>query len=187
MKIKPSAMAWLGAGAMILAVGLVGAFCIHAVVMKMYTYLWCCSLPLFLIMLVLMGGSVCLLCKTVELCPEGYWVSFCGVRRLYRWENVKTKRLEDYTRVWSKNFNNARFPEGAIFSIHEKKRPKWLHPALFCGLTHPFSSFYVCFQVFQVETEKSWYEYRYLDDYVVVDKKELLDTLESFGVKLDSQ
>lgn len=183
MKIKPSVMAWLGAGAMIIAVGAVGAFCIYAVVAQMYSYLWCCALPLLLLTLFVASGSVCLLCKTVELCPEGYWVSFCGVRRLYRWEDVKTKRLEDYAKVIDRNFNNARFPEGAIFSVHKANRPQWMHPAIFCGLTHPYSSFYVCFQV---QTEKSWYAYRYLDDYVIVDKKELLDTLGSYGVKLDS-
>lgn len=183
MKIKPSEIAWFGAGAMVLAVGTMAALCVYIAISQYYDYLWYCGLPLSLFVLYLAGSSICLLCKTTELCAEGYWVSFCGVRRLYRWEDVKTKRLEDYSKVMDRSFNNARFPEGAIFSVHKLKRPKWMHPALFCGLTHPFSSFYVSFQVQQ---KKRWHEYYYIDDYVIVDKKELLDTLESYGIKLDS-
>ena len=105
-------------------------------------------------------------------------------RRLYRWEDVQTKRLEDFTRVSDKHFDNARFPEGAIFTPVEKKRPLWEHPASFCSRTYPFSSFYVSFRV---EQEKKWYDYWYWDDYVIVDKTELLNTLRSYGVELDRQ
>ena len=139
-------------------------------------------LPFEVFLIFVLMGSYCLLCKTVELCPEGYWVTLGSKRVLYRWEDVKTKRLEDYSKVWDRAFNNNRFPEGIIFSVDTKKRPKWMHPAMFCSLTHPFSSFYVSFEI---QEKKKFYEYYYMDEYMIVDKQKLLKLLESYGVQLE--
>ena len=182
MVIKPSEESY--ATAIIPSIGVLVAWALIVVLAVKGIYVVIAVLfPISMLLTWGVARSVCLLMKTVELCPDGYWVCFCGVCRLYRWTEVKTKRLEDYSKVVDRNFNNARFPEGVIFSVDKKKRPKWMHPLMFCSLTHPFSSFYVCFQV---QEKKRWNEYYYVDECVIVDKKELLDTLHSFGVELET-
>ena len=166
MLIKPSAEGYATVIIQILGLLVIWAYNIFLAIKGIYIVI-VVLLPIEVLLTFVIAGSTCVLMKTVELCTEGYWVSFCGVRRLYRWAEVETKRLEDYSGVMARNFNNTRFPEGAIFSDDKKKRPKWMHPLVFCSLTHPFSSFYVCFQV---PGKKLWHEYRYIDECVIVDK-----------------
>lgn len=187
MIIKPNGSAYFGAALLAVAVGATGAFCIYAIIMRHYDYLWYCALPLFVFVLFFASRNICLWCKTVEMCLDGYWVSFLGMKRLYRWENVKIKRIEDCTKVLGRR-NTVLYPECLFISIHKKQRPQWCNPVEFCVFTHPFSSVYASFKPEKKETANM------LDtvgsmlgtvECILLDKQELLDVLKSFGVELD--
>lgn len=180
MVIKPSGTAYCGAVVIALATSALGAFCIYIAAMKQYDFLLYYGLPIFIFILFYTSRNICLWCKTVELCPEGYRVSFCGVQQLYRWKNVKIKRIEDCRQVLGRR-NIALYPECLFISVHEMQRPKWCNPVEFCVFTHPFSNVYACFKP---EKTGVW-ELLGTAECIVIDKQELINTLQSFGIELD--
>ena len=179
MIIKPNGVAYFGAVLLAVAIGATGAFCVYAIIMRHYDYLWYCALPLFVFILFYASRNICLWCKTVELCSEGYRVSFLGVQKLYRWENVKIKRIEDCTKVLGRR-NTALYPDCLFISVHKTQRPQWCNPVEFCVFTHPFSNVYACFKPARGGAAALLGTI----ECVVIDKHELLDVLKSFGVEL---
>lgn len=181
MRIKPNGLCWFGAVMMIFCMGLLAAVCVIMVVKQRYDYLFYIALPMFVFMLFFGGRYICLVCKTVELCHEGYRVSFMGVQRMYPWGSVKIKSIEDCRHIIGRR-NVVDYPDCLLLSVHGLRRPDWCEPFFFCALTHPFSTVYACFQ-----PEKESLATYMLGpvECIVIDKKALLDTLQSYGVELD--
>lgn len=180
MMIKPSGNAYFAAGLLVLGIGTMMALCVHIVAIQQYDYFWFYAVPLVALGVFYSVRHFCLICKTVELCPEGYRVSFLGVQRLYAWEKVKIKSIEDCTKVIGRR-NTELYPECLLLSVHKTKRPRWCNPVEFCVFTHPFSNVYACFK-----PEKEGMAILYgTVEVIVIDKQELLDTLQAYGVELD--
>lgn len=63
--------------------------------------------------------------KTLIFCNEGCIVSMLGYRKLYTWDKLETKRLEDYKNTMS---FKRQFFEGAFFlSVRLAVRDGWAH------------------------------------------------------------
>lgn len=182
MTIKPTGYCYASAIALGVGIALGIAFGVYLIAAQIYNA-QVALLPLVCVSVWLFSRAICSLCRTIELCPEGYWVLLWGIRRLYTWERVRVKCLEDYSGVIHKRRNNRLYPEGAFFTTGKVKRPKWMEPSMFCALTHPYSSFYVAFssgkKIGIIE------KYYLVDEYFIVDKQELLTVLASYGVELD--
>lgn len=73
---------------------------------------------------------------------EGCTVQFLWYCRTYKWTELETKRIEDYT-----NSIGYRQPytAGVIFYKNTTRKPSWLMPAEYSMYAHPFSFFFVYF------------------------------------------
>ena len=115
--------------------------------------------------------------KTVAFSEIGCSVSFLCFHKLYRWSDLREKRLEDYNCAMSYKW---KFSEGAFFSLKPLKRPQWMGPCEFAMLTHPFSSFFVTFETGEQCMKDSRYPIPYR-----VDKDIFLGLLSQWGIMLN--
>lgn len=116
--------------------------------------------------------------RTLIMKAEECTVQFLWYRRTYRWTELKTKRIEDYT-----NRLGYRDPytSGAIFCKKQiKKQSKW-KPATYSMFVHPFSFFFVYFDP-HIQYQK--WDYRCPDIYVV-EETEFRKNMAEWNVELE--
>lgn len=86
--------------------------------------------------------------RTVEMNEKGCIIHFLWYRKEYRWEELPVKRVEAYKATYGRS--GMPYTGGVIFSSHKVYKPCkptfWKHPMDY-NLLHPFSFFFVCFQV----------------------------------------
>lgn len=99
--------------------------------------------------------------RTLILDAEGCTVQFLGIRRTYKWADLKTKRIEDYSHSLG---HRQPYTAGAIFYKKRASKPSWLMPAEYSMFVHPFSFFFVYFDP-RIQYKK--WDYRCPNIYVV--------------------
>ncbi len=80
--------------------------------------------------------------RTLIMDEEGCTIKFLWFTHKYKWTELETKRIEDYT-------NALRYMEpygkGVIFYKKRVRKPKWILPSHYNIFIHPFSFFFVYF------------------------------------------
>lgn len=116
--------------------------------------------------------------RTLIMDSEGCTVQFLWFHRNYKWEKLETKCVEDYS-----NSCGYRDPyiAGALFSEKRIKKPRWLKPAIYSMLVHPFSCFFV---YFDPDIQYKKWDYRCPDIYVV-DEGEFRNKMQAWSVELE--
>ncbi|MBQ3004412.1 MAG: hypothetical protein IJD88_00630 [Clostridia bacterium] len=118
--------------------------------------------------------------RTLIMDEEGCTVKFLCFRRKYKWTELKTKRVEDYTRALR---YREPFTGGVIFCKKRTRKPKWLTPSNHCMLVHPFSFFFVYFDPHTNVPEGS---YHYQIKAYVVEKEKFLKQMKEWNVDLEN-
>ena len=80
--------------------------------------------------------------RILTLNEEGCTVQFLWISRFYRWKDMKTIQIEDYTN--SLGYRQP-YKTGIVFSPRKIRKPKWLMPAEYSFFVHPFSCIYIYF------------------------------------------
>lgn len=100
-------------------------------------------------------------CRTLIMNEDGCTVQFLWYRRHYKWSELETKDIEDYTNSFG---YLEPYKGGAIFSRKKSKKPAWLMPFDYSFLFHPLCFFFVYFDP-RIHFNK--WDYRCPDLYVV--------------------
>ena len=115
--------------------------------------------------------------RTFTLDAAGCTVSLGPLHKLYPWDKMKTKCIDNFaTAIEVRGSADNRPGKGITLCVHRTRRPCFVPVELYCAFRHPFS--YVYFQfipVNQQNREPVGYE---------ANKKEILTLLEGWGVHL---
>lgn len=131
------------------------------------------SIILFICGTTLLVSNYIAINRTVIMNEFGYKVTLGKYTREYTWADLSIKRIEPPHIGLRLSYHSG----GAFFSIFPVRKPKWIDPALYCTLFHPFSCFFVYFKNKDSNQTPGIYE---------VDKNSFLDQLEFWGIYLDS-
>ena len=121
--------------------------------------------------------------RTFVFDAEGITVRLGFYSRRYRWEDLKTKRIERY-RVQNWYFEETEAYTGwAEFSVKEIRRPRWQLPEKYSTRRHPLSYIFVHFPSEKFESCVK-YSRRFAPCYVT-DEQEFLSKMQEWGVELE--
>lgn len=118
--------------------------------------------------------------RTLIMNAEGCTVQFLWYRRTYRWTELKTKRIEDYTNRFG---YRDPYTAGAIFCKKQiKKQSRW-KPGSYSArfYVHPFSFFFVYFDP-HIPAQERKYQ---MSDIYVVEEAEFRKNMAEWNVELE--
>ncbi len=117
--------------------------------------------------------------RTLIMDEEGCTVKFLGFSRKYKWTELKTKRIEDYTRALS---YREPYTGGVIFYKKRTRKPQWITPANYSFCVHPFTFFFV---YFTPNTSAPVGSYHYRMKVYEVNENEFLNQFKEWNVELE--
>ena len=134
----------------------------------------------FLFLLLIAARYWVSLGRTLIMDSDGCTVKFLCFSRCYKWQELQVKNVEIY-----KNAYGYRIPhiKGAYFSKRQINKPRWIKPAQYGALIHPFSFLYVNFNQ---KNEYGKFDYKCPDIYLV-DESEFMKNMALWGVELTNK
>jgi hypothetical protein len=102
-------------------------------------------------------------CRTLKFDSEGITVSLLFFKKIYLWNDIKTKRICDYSEL-GKTYQTGIYNMGAEFCVSTLKRRGRKMPYDYCLFNHCFSFIFVSFRESKsvsggkVFTYPLWYE-----------------------------
>ncbi|MDO4337444.1 MAG: hypothetical protein Q4C91_05055 [Eubacteriales bacterium] len=121
--------------------------------------------------------------RTLIMDERGCTVCFLWLKKEYRWEELKVKRIEDYSKCMGSK--GPHYKGGAVFSLRDNiHRPAWKHLGDYLAL-HPIkvlTSFFVYFEMKPgVKKKEGDTGYGYYE----VDEKVFRENMKKWGVELE--
>jgi hypothetical protein len=156
---------------------LIGAFSCVLLAVTDNTVFFCVIASLLLSMVIRFWISAC---RVLTMDAEGCKIQFLWFERTYKWKDLKTKRVEDYTT--SIGYRQP-YTAGAIFYKRVSRKPRWLKPAEYSMYVHPFSFFFV---YFDSHIQFGKWDLRCPDLYVV-DEVEFRENMKKWNVEIWGQ
>ena len=119
-------------------------------------------------------------CRTYIIDEGGITVRFLWYQRTFKWDELKTKRIENYS-----NSIGYRQPytRGVIFYNKATKKPAWLMPAEYSMLIHPFCFIFI---YFDPHISFGKWDIRCPDLYVV-EETEFRENIKKWGIDLEER
>lgn len=85
--------------------------------------------------------------RTFVMEEQGVTVSLWRFRKTYRWEELQTKRIEEYAALTFGRANgNCPYHKGAYFAPYPVRKPRWIGRLMYATF-HPWRFIYVNFYV----------------------------------------
>ena len=112
--------------------------------------------------------------RTLCFHEKGITISFLNIKKTYAWETLKTKRVVNYA---GKLGYRDEHTKGAEFFPNRVLKPTILKGAEYGMLFHPFAFVFVYFRKERYSKASRMYP-----RYYVVDEKEFLEHLQSWGI-----
>ena len=117
--------------------------------------------------------------KPIIMDAEGCEVCFWKFRRKYFWNELKTKRLEQY---WANGDDPKR---GVIFCKKKIGEMNWRHPSYYAPIRPYLDYFYVTFPV--DEEDRTWKtEYKNAVNAYEVNEQEFMAKMHEWGVRIEN-
>ena len=122
--------------------------------------------------------------KTIILDEKGCTLCFWKYKKIYRWEEFKIKRMEDYRNIYRSSTDQIPFSSVVFFSTKKLHKPDIMQFFTYNIFLRPFSFSFFYFY-FKVE-DMHWggYLVPYPEIYPV-DEKEFLEKMQEWGVELE--
>lgn len=120
-------------------------------------------------------------CRTLIMDEEGCTVKFLFIKKKYRWDELKVKRIEKYMHRYG--YKSLPYNGSAVFSKKKIRKPKRMDPADYSMLVHPFSFFYVRFH--SEKPLQKWTVYASPD--YEVDEDEFRELMKKWNVELEEE
>lgn len=115
--------------------------------------------------------------RTITIGKDRCIVSFLGYKKVYRWDELKTKR---YVQFENSLGYRSPYVAGAEFCEKNVNRPVWLEPKEYCESIRPLSYFFVYFKPDSPPSTRRWYPLIY-----TVDEKEFREKINQLGIFLE--
>ncbi len=117
--------------------------------------------------------------RTFVLNEYGCTVHFWKYKKLYTWDQLKTKRIEKYnSRPLINGTYRGYYLTEAIFCFRKIRKPKFIRPSTY-SIIHPFSCIYINFN----PTPENWKRGRHYE----VDEMEFREKMKQWGVELEER
>ena len=116
--------------------------------------------------------------KTIILDEKGCTLCFWKYKKIYRWEEFKIKRMEDYRDIYRAPTDQIPYLAFVFFSVKNAHKPMKMEPDTYATFLHPFSFSYF-FVYFHVDS--AWSGGKRCIRYYDVDEKEFLEKMQEIG------